>query len=87
MTTCNLGKRIAEHRGISERTGKRKRDVVNSAIYDRSQATNHPIQDNAFKIIGKARTKNELLTLEALKIQEMKPKLNIQSTSFVLYTV
>ena len=87
ITTCNLGKRIAEHKGISERTGKRKKDVVNSAIFEHRQQTNHPIQDSDFKIINKARTKYELLTIEALNIQALKPKLNVQASSFVLYTV
>ena len=86
ITTCNLGKRIAEHKGVSERTGRRKNNDVNSAIFEHSMETRHPIQDNRFKIIGRARTKNELLTLEALKIQSLKPKLNVQSQSFVLYT-
>ena len=87
ITTCNLGKRIAEHQGVSERTGKRKQDVINSAIYEHRKQTRHPIQDAAFKIIGRSRTKNELLTLEALKIHTMKPKLNQQLSSFVLYTI
>ena len=85
-TTCNLGKRIAEHRGISERTGKGKSGIINSAIYDHQRDTRHPIQDSAFKIIGKARSKNELLTLEAMNIRAMKPKLNVQSSSFALFT-
>ena len=86
ITTCNLGKRIAEHAGVSERTGKEKATITNSAIFQHRQRTRHPIQETSFKIIGRARTEQELLTLEALKIRSISPKLNIQESSFVLYT-
>ena len=86
VTTCNLGKRVAEHIGVSERTGKKKTSINNSAIFEHRQNTRHPIQETSFKIIGRARSKDELHTLEALLIRSLNPKLNIQSSSFVLYT-
>ena len=69
------------------RTGRLKKTENNSAIYNHKIKTNHPIHETHFKIIGRASTKNELLTLEALKIKSMNPKLNSQESSFALYTV
>ena len=53
ITTCNLGKRIADHMGVSERTGKQCKKPF-SAILDHQENTNHPIDPSDFKIIGRA---------------------------------
>ena len=87
MTTCNLAKRIAEHRGVSARTGKALADKPLSAIREHATHKRHPIDPNAFTIIGSARTKGALMTLESIQIKLLRPSLNIQSDTSQLLTI
>ena len=86
LTTCNLGKRIADHQGVSERTGRRCKKPY-SAILEHQEKTNHPINRSDFKIIGRASHPTELEILEAINIKLLKPKLNTQCEYINLYTV
>ena len=86
LTTCNLHKTIADHMGISERTGRRCQKP-HSAIYEHQQKTNHPINPTDYKIIGRANHPQELEILEALNIKLLRPKLNIQQENINLYTI
>ena len=86
LTTCNLGKRIADHMGKSELTGKDCKKP-HSAILDHHKQTKHPIQPSDFKIIGRAASKHQLELLEAIQIAHFKPKLNIQVQAAKLYTL
>ena len=78
-TTCNLGKRIAEHRGISERTSKVRGDQQYSAIRDHAEKYNHPIDPEAFRVIGTAKNTSSLDILEMLHIKFKRPSLNLQT--------
>ena len=84
-TTCNLGKRISDHMGVSEWTGK---DCVkpDSAVLQHHRHK-HPVQPSSFEIIGRASNEQELEVLEAIQINNQKPKLNIQVQAAKLYTM
>ena len=79
QTTCNLAKRIAEHQGISERTGSERSSPPASSIREHCQKVhNLPPDNTSFKIIGHASSKQELGTIEAIFITLRKPLLNKQ---------
>ena len=86
-TTCNLAKRIAEHRGISERTSKEKGCKSHSAIRDHAEKYGHPISPESFKIIGSGRSTSSLAILEMLNIKFNRPSLNLQSDTEQLITI
>ena len=79
QTTCNLAKRIAEHLGVSERTGKtRKSETVSSIREHCLKVHKEPPEESSFKIIDRANTKQDLGILEAIHITLQKPCLNKQ---------
>ena len=86
-TTCNLAKRIAEHIGVSERTGMEKGTKQFSAIRDHAELKNHRINPDAFDVIGSARSKAALAILESIQIKLSQPTLNVQSDTAKLYIV
>ena len=86
-TTCNLAKRIAEHRGLSERTNKERAVKQHSAIRDHAEEHGHIINPNAFKIIGPGNTHSSLSILEMLNIKFRKPSLNLQTDTDKLITI
>ena len=47
----------------------------------------HPIDPDAFTIIGSARTKGALTTLESIQIKLLRPSLNVQSDTSHLLTI
>ena len=78
MTTCNLFKRVAEHRGISPRTGNKLASQPYSAIREHSLKHHHPIEPERFNILRAAQTEHSLRIFEALHIKFDKPSLNRQ---------
>ena len=86
-TTCNLGKRIAEHRGVSERTNKVRGDQQHSAIRDHAEKKGHPIDPEAFRVIGTAKNSSSLDILEMLHIKFKRPSLNLQTDTEKLITI
>lgn len=69
--------RIAEHLGLSVRTGKPLQTPNNSAIMDHHYRTNHNISTNNFEILSKcANNIYDLRTIESLYISKFKPNLN-----------
>ena len=78
-TTCNLGKRVAEHRGVSERTNKKRGSENHSAIRDHAYKHKHKIEPERFSIIGSARNTQVLDILEMLHIKFKKTSLNLQT--------
>ena len=87
MTTCNMAKRIAEHRGVSERTGKALSNRPVSAIKQHAIQTRHPIDPRNFSIIGSARSKGALAILESIQIKLLQPSLNVQADAAKLVIV
>ena len=86
-TECNLGKRMAEHEGVSERTGERKQKPLHSAIRDHSRKHHHPFDRDNFSVLSSAKDKFSLALLEAMFIKVNKPKLNGTQDSEQLITI
>ena len=88
QTTCNLAKRIAEHQGVSERTGKVRGSAPYSSIREHCVKEHHEPPDvTNFKIIGRTRNKFDLGILEAILISMHKPSLNKQLQHEYLLTL
>ena len=87
QTSCNFAKRIAEHRGVSERTGARLSDPPYSAIREHARLRHHDIDPENFNIIGTARNHQELNILESLHIKFKQPSLNRQLDTENLITI
>ena len=75
-TQRQLQCRIAEHLGVSVRTGVHLSKEPYSAIYDHREKSNHPINKNDFKIVGRTFNNSDLRLLESLHIFITKPKMN-----------
>ena len=80
-TTSNMGKRMAEHQGVSDRTGTERVSKLHSAIRDHAEESGHPFDLEAFKIIGSARNSASLDILEMLNIKFKRPSLNLQTAT------
>ena len=83
-TKRNLSLRIAEHKGISPRTGHAITHPNFSQIRLHCQNMGHEICDNNFKILMKANHPEDTKILESLFIHDLKPEMNNQSTSYPL---
>ena len=77
--------RICEHKGISYRTLLPLTKPPFSAIREHSHNSDHPYTDTAFEILTVSSTKTDLLILESLYINKMKPNLNT-GTAVPLFT-
>ena len=79
--------RVAEHMGISNLTGKRLKNVMQSAIYDHLLQCNCTINFDDFDILAAESNKFKLLLKESLLIKDDKPILNrtIKSFPFELF--
>ena len=75
-TKRQLQCRIAEHLGVSVRTGVPLSKQPYSAIYDHREKKDHPINKKDFKIIGRTYNVNSLRLLESLHIFKNKPRMN-----------
>ena len=75
-TTRRLNVRIAEHKGISSRTGQITQTQSNSAIRDHALEKDHPLLTSNFSIVDRAYFKYDLLLTESLHIHQDKPSLN-----------
>ena len=75
-TTRNLKIRIAEHKGISYRTGTQITKPSFSRIREHSLACNHSINEEDFSIKYRARFASDLRIAESLMIMKEKPDLN-----------
>ena len=80
-----LQHRIADHIGVSTRTSLPLSNPPFSAIRDHAESLDHNFTNQNFKILTSCPNRADLITLEALYIERMKPSLNRQ-TSVNLYT-
>ena len=80
-----LQHRVCEHRGVSFRTNFPLSNPPFSAIREHSEQAGHTFTRGDFEIVNSCSNRADLLILEALYIERMKPSLNRQST-FQLYT-
>ena len=81
-TTRHFSTRVAEHRGISSRTGRPLINSPNSNIFSHYLSSGHDIQSSNFKILfsGGAGVK----IAESLLIHKFKPTLNNMTSSYPL---
>ena len=78
-TTRHLRTRVAEHKGVSARTGKPV-NRSHSNILEHAMITGHIILDQNFKII--TTTQSDVLKIsESIHIKEKVPSLNSQDSS------
>ena len=76
QTARHLKTRIAEHCGISQRTGIPVMTPHFSAIREHCFSTGHSLEADSFQIIAKAKHRLDLPILESLAIQSKCPTLN-----------
>ena len=79
-TFLHLSIRIAEHKGISVRTGQTLINPPNSNLRDHALQASHVINTNCFKIIPKSEL-NSINILETIVIKKFSPDLNKQVAS------
>ena len=93
---CNLGKYVGStrrllrvradaHRGVSHRTGCQLSKPEYSSIRIHAKKCKVNINYDDFKVIGTSDKQQELLILESLKIKQLIPSLNCQTTSVPLF--
>ena len=73
--------RIAQHMGVSPRTGEEVKSKVGSDIRDHSLKCKTHIKKENFKILDRLHNKNGLLLLESLHQKTKKPSIGIQQQS------
>ena len=86
QTQRNLFLRIAEHKGLSARTGRPISSPFTSSIRSHALEAKHDFDSSHFSILHKARNHFDLLILESLYIKHLSPQLNNTSSSFPLFT-
>ncbi|KAF2344599.1 hypothetical protein FHG87_024646, partial [Trinorchestia longiramus] len=84
MTTRALGARMAEHFGVSYRTGARLTSPSHSAVRDHAETCNTIPHSSHFKVVRAASSVLDLRILESLFIFKCKPSLNNQLSSYPL---
>lgn len=80
--------RIREHSGLTLRRGRpSKKEPTNSAVWQHSKTTGHPLDSEQFSVMDSAISTYDLAIKEALHIYYSKPVLNVQSEfdSLVLF--
>ena len=82
-----LSARIAEHRGVSPRTGHPLTTPLHSAIRDHSLTCNSNLSTESFKIVSSNNSVISLRILESLFIVNNKPDLNDTKSAFPLKIV
>ena len=85
-TTRWLKHRIADHKGVSCRTYRPLSNPSFSSIREHSHQHDHLFTDRNFKVLSKTSDRLDLITLESLFIQKMKPSLNNSATATRLFT-
>ena len=78
--------RISDHLGRSIRTDFPLNKPQFSSIREHSQNNNHLLSRTAFEILNSTPFRADLLTLEALYINKMKPELNCLTATESLHT-
>ena len=85
QTARHLKTRIAEHKGLSPRTGKPVSNPLHSNIREHCLETGHHFKEENFKIINSAKNRFELNIIETLSIKHHSPNLNNQASSTPLF--
>lgn len=87
QTGLQLKVRISKHAGKSFRTGRYLSSPEESSIRSHAELNHHRISESDFKILTLASTSLDRRILESLCIKQLKPNLNIDNSSIVLYNV
>ena len=87
MTTHTLGTRVAEHAGISFRTGIPLTSPPYSAVRDHSDLCSTNVDMNNFKVLANSSIVIDLKILESLHIFKSRPGLNSPLSSYPLLIV
>ena len=82
-TSRHITTRIAEHRGLSARTGKPVTNPLNSSIRDHALETGHEISNSNFSIVFSSNSQN-LRVAESILINQNSPSLNNTDSSVPL---
>ena len=82
-TTRHISTRIAEHKGLSVRTGKPVTNPLNSSIRNHSLETGHDIPNSSFSIVFSTNSHN-LRVSESILINQNSPSLNNTESSIPL---
>ena len=80
QTSRHLKTRIAEHKGISPRTGRPYSSPTFSAIREHSLSAGHLIKDSSFSVLRSSNS-FDLLILESLYTVNLKPSLSLMESS------
>ena len=83
-TIRHLHTRIAEHKGVSPRTGRPIASPTNSSIRQHSELNDHPIVQTNFKILATS-NRFDIKTVESIFIHKLKPTLNDSNASTPLH--
>ena len=83
-TKRNLKLRIAEHKGVSARTGRPLTQPSLSQIRSHCQQSNHEFSESDFNILSKVTYPGDTRILESVYIKYLKPQLNNQGASYPL---
>ena len=86
-TSRALYKRVAEHAGVSFRTGVHLGAPLTSSIRDHTDICDSHININNFSIIDTCSGESDLRLLESLYIYKLKPELNSTTTAYPLNIV
>jgi hypothetical protein len=84
MTTMPFYVRIAQHRGVSFRSGRHLAQPGHSSVRLHSEQCGAPVTENDFQILHTASNDLDLKILESLYIAKVKPDLNNTNSSFPL---
>ena len=84
MSSRNIYQRIAEHRGVSYRTGRLLQSPPHSNVRLHADECNINISHSHFKILSSAKSEIDLKIIESLYINMIKPKLNEMISSYPL---
>ena len=82
-TTRHLKTRVAEHRGVSPRTGVTYKSPVCSNVRDHAVVTGHDINFENFTVLHRTDSYN-LRLAESILIHKLKPNLNGMDSSIPL---
>ena len=86
-TTRCLRLRIAEHEGVSPRTGHKITRPSHSSIRSHCIDLKHDFNADNFKVIRQANYSSDSRIIEALLIHKLKPELNNQTSSLALNVI
>ena len=86
-TLVRLKTRVAQHLGVSDRTGEMALTPRQSSIRDHKQTCDSPVTIADFTIIARSSIEVDLRLLESLHIHENKPALNNKFSAVPLYVV